>query len=70
MAPVAGGDPTGQNTPNTSTTMVSSIGLLGKMKDIQTRSEGLDVGACACNPSYSGGRDQEDRALRPTQAKN
>jgi hypothetical protein len=22
----------------------------------------------ACNPSYSGGRDQEDRGLKPTQA--
>jgi hypothetical protein len=26
--------------------------------------------AHACNPSYSGGRDQEDRSLKPTQAKS
>jgi hypothetical protein len=24
----------------------------------------------ACNPSYSGGRDQEDRGLKPAQAKS
>jgi hypothetical protein len=26
--------------------------------------------AHACNPSYSGSREQEDRGLRPTQAKS
>jgi hypothetical protein len=26
--------------------------------------------AHACNPSYSGGRDQEDRSLNPAQANN
>jgi hypothetical protein len=26
--------------------------------------------AHACNPSYSGGRDQEDRGLKPAQAYN
>jgi hypothetical protein len=37
-------------------------------------STGLKIHSCqapvahACNPSYSGGRDQEDRGLKPAQA--
>jgi hypothetical protein len=27
----------------------------------------LGAGAHACNPSYSGGRNQEDHSLKPTQ---
>jgi hypothetical protein len=32
--------------------------------------EHLGTVAYFCNPSYSGGRDQEDHSLRPVQAKN
>jgi hypothetical protein len=38
-----------------------------KQKQKQKRGSGALV-AHACNPSYSGGTDQEDRSLKPAQA--
>jgi hypothetical protein len=32
------------------------------------REDKLGAAAHACNPSYSGGRDQEDQGLKPAQA--
>jgi hypothetical protein len=34
------------------------------------RGQVLMVVTDACNPSYSGGRDQEDRGFKPAQANN
>jgi hypothetical protein len=32
--------------------------------------EGLELVAHTCNPSYSGGRDQEDRGSKPARGKS
>jgi hypothetical protein len=41
---------------------------LDYLHNYQNKNEGQAPVAHACNPSYSGGRDQEDHGLKPVQA--
>jgi hypothetical protein len=41
-----------------------------RKKNEQTKIPGQALVAHTCNPSYSGGRDQEDRSLKPARENN